>query len=291
LLVGETGTGKEVLAQGIHRWSGRRGELVDVDCGALATGMVVAELFGHRRGAYTTAVDSMPGLLEQAAQGTLFLDELASLPAEGQAALMRVLETGEVRRVGDRAKQHVDIRLLAAVHDDIGAPGGLGRLRSDLFHRLAGTVIHLPPLRDRTEDLLPLARHLAAAQGRSVPDSVLGLLERHHWPGNVRELRHVIARAASLSDTRELGAGHFAEALDLGVRRPPARMDPNVLFRQSGLAAEHRRLLELCQRHEGKPDAIAAELGVSRSTLFRRLREAGISLRRGVSAGRSLETG
>jgi transcriptional regulator with PAS, ATPase and Fis domain len=271
LLVGETGTGKEVLAQAIHRWSGRTGELVDIDCGALPSGMVVAELFGHRRGAYTTAVDSMPGLVEQADKGTLFLDELMSLPVEGQAALLRVLETGEVRRVGDRTKHRVNLRLIAAIQQatDLRTE----RLRVDLYHRLAGTVISIAPLRDRPEDLLPLALHLATAIGRSISSSIRGVLERHDWPGNVRELRHLIVRAGSLSDQLEIDAAAVSEALDISLG------DREDLYGQPSRVEQYRMLLAICQRHAGQPDAIADELRISRATLFRRLRDQGISLK------------
>jgi DNA-binding NtrC family response regulator len=273
LLVGETGTGKEVVAQAIHRWSGRPGDLVDVDCGALSSGMVVAELFGHRRGAYTTAIDSMPGLVEQANRGTLFLDELTSLAAEGQAALLRVLETGEVRRVGDRIKHQVDLRMVAAVQPDGNEGRGLGSLRTDLFHRLAGTVIHLPPLRNRPEELLPLASHFASLHQRSVASTAAGVLERHQWTGNVRELRNVIGRAVFLTDDYTIGSHAIAEALDLDtpVRTREEDSELRVL--------RHREMLDLCRRHSGRPELMAVELGVSRSTLYRRLREAGITLR------------
>lgn len=277
LLVGATGTGKEVLAQAIHRWSGRRGPLVDVDCGALPPGMAVAELFGHRRGAFTGALDSTPGLVEQAQHGTLFLDELSSLTLEGQAALIRTLETGEVRRMGDRGKVRVDLRLVAAVQDSVDALRVEGRLREDLYQRLAGAIIHLPTLQARWEDLLPLARHLAAQEGRSICDAVVGLLERHSWPGNVRELRHVIMRAASLTDSRTLGADVVAEALDVNQvtgRHPSTRpVRPG-----SGVSEEIQALIELCRVHAGKPKPIAVALGLSRATLYRKLRRLGLRL-------------
>jgi len=276
LLVGETGTGKEVLAQAIHLWSGRRGELVDVDCGALPPGMVVAELFGHRRGAYTTAIDSMPGLVEQAAGGTLFLDELASLPVDGQAALLRMLETGEVRRVGDRSKLRVDLRLIAAVQE-VDAPGHRATIRRDLYHRLTGTLIYLPPLRERSEDLLPLVRHLAGTLGRTVPDSSQLLLERHSWPGNVRELRHVVARAAASSDGTPITVAALAEALDIGGSAL-SRAGPSV-GHQGGGDADRRALIALCRRHMGRAGAIASDLGVGQSTMYRLLRRHGLRLR------------
>ncbi len=274
LLIGETGTGKEVLAQAIHRWSGRAGDLVDVDCGALPPGMVVAELFGHRKGAYTTAVDSVPGLVERAHRGTLFLDELASLPPEGQGALLRVLETGDVRRVGDHAKVRVSVRLVAAMQESRGHVVGHHQLRPELYHRLAGTVITIPPLRHRPEDLFPLARWLANGHQRGLAPSATRLLELHRWPGNVRELRHVIARAVSLTEARELDGEAVAEALDLGgapLARRPERPQPVLIRERSILLARYRDC-------EGDTDLMAAVLGVSRATLYRRIQRAGLRI-------------
>lgn len=278
LLVGATGTGKEVLAQAIHRWSGRRGPLVDVDCGALPPGMAVAELFGHRRGAFTNAVESMPGLVEEAQHGSLFLDELASLTLEGQAALLRAMETGEVRRMGERKKMRVDFRLIAAVQDNEVALRMDGRLREDLYQRLAGERIYLPPLRARQEDLLPLARHFARQEGREVSDSILGVLERHRWPGNVRELRNVIRRGASLTDDRMLETAVIKEALDM-TSSGNGSMQPRVSKIFSALPSEIDGLAELCRLHQGKADPIAAALGLSRATLYRKLRTLGLNLR------------
>jgi two-component system NtrC family response regulator len=279
LLVGATGTGKEVLAQAIHRWSGRRGMLVDVDCGAFPPGMAVAELFGHRKGAFTNAVDSIPGLVEQAQHGTLFLDELSSLTSEGQAALIRMLETGEVRRMGDRTKVRVDLRLIAAVQDSVDALRAEGRLREDLYQRLAGAIIRLPPLQARPEDLLPLARHLATQEGRNLSDAVVGLLERYAWPGNVRELRHVIIRAASLTDSRTLDAEAIAEALDVNLVALGSEFCGRPVTPGSALPEELRAFAELCRDHGGRPGPIATALGLSRATLYRKLRRLGLSLR------------
>ena len=275
LLVGETGTGKEVFAQAIHRWSGRSGELVDVDCGALPAGMVVAELYGHRRGAYTTAVDSMPGLLEQAHGGTLFLDELGSLSMEGQAALLRVLETGQLRRVGDRTKLRVDLRAVAAIQEEGSRLVDTGRLRPDLWHRFSGCVIRLCPLRERLEETGTLAVHFARLGGRQISRSGIRVLFNYSWPGNVRELRQVVLRAAGLTDDAVLCAGTMAEAIDLGTNLSTrgGHCDPNQID------AEARRLmLGLCQAHDWQAEAIAGVLGIARSTLYRRLQRLGIRL-------------
>lgn len=283
LLVGPTGTGKEVLAQAIHRWSGRPGALVDVDCGALPAGTIVNELFGHRRGAYTGAVDSEPGLLEQAHGGTLFLDELGSLPPAGQAVLLRALETGEVRRIGEAAKRRVSVRLLAAMQQLPGA-GPDPMIRADLLQRLGGGIIRLLPLCQRPEELMPLAQRFAAEQGRCLRAEVRAVLLAYCWPGNVRELRHVIARALALQAVGAVGAAAVAEAVDAGVG-----LDDLTSSTADGAAGERARLVHLCGVHGGRIEPIAAALGVSRATAYRRLRHHGIRLesmrREGSGAG------
>lgn len=166
LIVGATGTGKELLARHIHHRSRRRGELVDVNCGALPREMAESLLFGHRRGAFTGAVESTVGHVERADGGTLFLDEVLHLPPEGQVKLLRVLETGDVQRLGEGRKRNVDLRIVAAAQDDTTERLGLGVFRRDLYQRLAGVVIHLPPLAERPEDIVPLAAHFAARRSR-----------------------------------------------------------------------------------------------------------------------------
>ncbi len=263
LLVGATGTGKEVLAQHIHRRSRRHGEFVDVNCGALPRDMMESLLFGHRRGAFTGATDDGVGLVTQAGGGTLFLDELSSMPPEGQAKLLRVLETGELRRLGDSEKQHVDFRVIGAVPDTVKSLVNEGLLRTDLYHRVASVVIRLPRLRERPEDLGVLAAHFAARHECTIAADTLPLLREHDWPGNVRELRAVVDRAAVLADGPQILARHLAEALfGLGP----------------GEAETRRTLLQLYEQHEGDRDAMARAAGVSRATLYRRLKAAGIRL-------------
>ena len=262
LLVGATGTGKEVLAQHIHRLSRRAGEFVDVNCAALPREMIESLLFGHCRGAFTGASDDGVGLITQAGGGTLFLDELSSLPPEGQAKLLRVLETGELRRLGDHRKQRVDFRVIGAVQAEESLVDG-GLLRSDLYHRVASVVIRLPRLRERPEDLGLLAGHFAARHGHTIAVDALPLLREHDWPGNVRELRAVIDRATVLADEHQILACHLVEALH--------GFGP-------GDAEARRALLGLCRRHDGDRDALARAVGVSRATLYRRLKAAGIRL-------------
>ena len=275
LLVGATGTGKELFAHYLHQRSGRSGELVDVDCGALPTDMLESLLFGHRRGAFTGAIDATEGLVSRAAEGTLFLDELSSLPITGQAKLLRVLETGEVRRVGDTGKRRIEFRLVAAVQDDVMDRLEAGSLRQDLYHRVAGTVVYLPPLRERGGDLFRLAAHFAAAQGRILGSGAMAVLESHGWPGNVRELRRVIQRSVMLTSGRELDGRTVADALGTGPTFTGRTPQPRP-------GSEKVRLLGVCAANGWDPIRIAAALGVSRATLYRRLGEQGIRLR-GIS--------
>jgi DNA-binding NtrC family response regulator len=290
LLVGPTGAGKEVVARHVHAASGRPGELVDVNCGALPQNMIETLLFGHRRGAFTGAVESTVGLICRAHGGTLFLDELASLPAEGQAALLRVLETGEVRPLGGGAKQRADFRLVAAVQDDVFVRIEQLRFRADLYFRINGVAIHLPPLSARPEDIEPLARHFTHLQHRTIDVRALAFLSSQRWPGNVRELRAVVERACVLTEERTICEAAIIDALN-EANRPAAHEAPGRA--ESGDPATQRRvrastalaqrtararLTEVCVAHGFKADEIAAALGISRATLFRRLRLCGLSL-------------
>src|SRR3989442_1251533 len=187
LLVGATGTGKELFAKHIHVLSGRPGQLVDVNCCALPRDMVESLLFGHRRGAFTGAVESTVGYVERSDGGTLFLDELQSLAFEAQGKLLRVLESGEVGRLGAGTTQRVDLRLVGAVQDDINDAVEGGRFRRDLFQRAAGVVIELAPLAARPEDVVPLAEHFAGLQGRRLEPGVEHRLLNYSWPRNGRE--------------------------------------------------------------------------------------------------------
>lgn len=275
LLVGPTGSGKEVLAQHLHAFSGRDGELVDVNCGALPRDMIESLLFGHRRGAFTGAAESTVGLVARAHHGTLFLDELASLPPEGQAKLLRVLESGEFLRLGDAEKRWADFRVVAAVQDDIEARVEAGLFRRDLYYRVAGFRITLPPLSKRREDIAPLAEYFAGIQGCSLSAEAAPVLIGRPWPGNVRELRMTIDRAAALADGPVLDAqviasaiGETAESLD---GAGAARGNP-------ALAALREELMQVCLAHRGRSASMAAALGISRATLFRRLRACGLSL-------------
>jgi transcriptional regulator with PAS, ATPase and Fis domain len=277
LLVGDTGTGKELFAQEIHRWSGRSGRFVDINCGALPRDLVEGELFGHKRGAYTGASEDSAGLVSQADGGTLFLDEVSNLPPEGQAKLLRAVETREVRRLGDPAKRRVDFRLISAVQRDLARGIRDGGFRSDLFQRLAGIVITLPPLSERAEDIVTLAEYFANLGQKQLGPGVKAVLERHSWPGNVRELRSAIDRAMILEEESRLGSVAVAEAIDLGLP-PHDAAEPSS-------TVEYKQLMELGHQTAWNRHQMAEALGMSVATLYRRLRESRISLRRAALLG------
>jgi two-component system response regulator GlrR len=217
LILGETGTGKEVFAQAAHYLSPRTARpWVAVNCGAIPTDLIEDELFGHVRGAYTHAHSARPGLIREAEGGTLFLDEIDSLPAGAQVKLLRFLQDKEYRAVGSSQTLRADVRVLAASNRQLAQLAAEGRFRQDLFFRLNVITLHLPPLRERRADIVPLALHFLAAAGRQwqkpaptlAPDALNKLLA-HRWPGNVRELKNVIDRATLLSNGGVLAAQHI----------------------------------------------------------------------------------
>jgi len=270
LLVGATGTGKERFAEHIHERSSRPGPLVDVNCGALPREMGESLLFGHRRGAFTGAVDSAIGHVERSDGGTLFLDELESLAPDAQGKLLRVLETGDVQPLGAPGKRRVNLRVVSTVQDDIGAALKSGRFRRDLFQRVAGVVIELPRLAARPEDIVPLAEYFAERGDQRLEPGATRVLLDYTWPGNVRELRLAIERAGELVENGSIPAGAVAEAIDLGAVAEPA---------VAGSSDERTRFVRICEAQRWNAPGIARVLGISRTTLHRRLRDLGISLR------------
>ncbi|MBX3187056.1 MAG: sigma-54-dependent Fis family transcriptional regulator [Labilithrix sp.] len=241
LVLGESGTGKELVARAIHQRSRRAHKpLVTVNCGAIAKDLVESELFGHKRGAFTTAHAARAGLFEAADGGTIFLDEIGELPLRTQVTLLRTLQSGEVKAVGSDETSTVDVRVIAATNSDLKAEIARGNFRSDLYYRLNVITISIPPLRDRGDDVLLLAHHFlqmhAAATGRSVKrvsDEAALLLERYDWPGNVRELEHAIERAVVLARTETLDPESLPVEIVTGVesseRTRASRLPPPPL--------------------------------------------------------------
>jgi DNA-binding NtrC family response regulator len=222
LIEGETGTGKEVVAHAVHRLSPRSAKpFVVLNCAAIPEALLEAELFGHTRGAFTGAVQSRTGRIEAAHGGTLFLDEIGEMPIGLQAKMLRFLENGEIQRVGDNDTVRVNVRVVAATHQDLEARANAGDFRLDLYHRLAVFPIEIPPLRERLDDIAALSEHFLALMGRNAPRknlsaAALDKLYAHDWPGNVRELAHVLERASILAaDSPTL------RAEDIRLRRAP----------------------------------------------------------------------
>ena len=267
LIIGETGTGKELIAQRIHARSHRTGPLIDVNCASLKPEIAESLLFGHRRGAFSGAVETTQGHLLRASGGTLFLDELGSLHPLSQASLLRVLETGLIRRVGDERSQFSDIRVVGAVQTDLPDLMARGDFRRDLYERIACAIVELPPLRDRGPDIIELAYHFATEAGVELEGGACSQLRAYHWPGNVRELRAVITRAAVLSDTSVIGAGDIEKAI---TRRLTSHRDMSLP------SAEAQRIIDVCEASDWVIPRAASQLGIGRSTLYQRLNDFGI---------------
>lgn len=278
LLQGESGVGKELAARFIHHRSTRaEGPLITVDCTTLNANLFEAELFGHERGAFTGSVGRRPGLFEQADKGTLFLDEVGELPLELQAKLLRVLESGEFRRVGGRHQLRADVRIVAATNRDLLHRVEGGGFREDLYYRLACIVVFLPALRERREDIPALAdallNQLCREQGRPcyMTREAVESLTRYDFPGNIRELKNVLQRAVALSPDGVIDA----ELLDLGQARGHLLESLPVPDEGEGSPVqqvESRYIATLLSRYNGHRRSVAEALGVSERTLYRKLR-------------------
>ena len=277
LITGETGTGKELIARAIHRRSPRaRGPLVKVNCAAIPSTLLASELFGHERGAFSGAVERRKGRFEQAHGGTLFLDEIGELPPEMQVLLLRVLQEREFERLGGTQTLQVDVRLVAATNRDLAEDVRVGRFRSDLYYRLNVFPVDVPPLRERTEDIPPLAAHFAEKYGERfarkisrIERKTLDVLQAHHWPGNVRELENTIERAVILSRNGVLSVDH-------GMLRSAAAES----IAQDPASSEERSAIEAALKDSrGKvsgENGAAKRVGVPASTLEFRIKKLGI---------------
>ncbi|HKC59555.1 MAG TPA: sigma 54-interacting transcriptional regulator [Myxococcales bacterium] len=285
LILGESGSGKEVAARAVHELSPRAGEaFVPVNCGAISPELAEAELFGHERGAFTGAIGSSPGAFGAADGGTLFLDEIGDLPLPLQVKLLRALEAGEVKPVGSPRPRRIDVRIVCATHRDLKKLVRAGSFREDLYYRLAGLTVSLPPLRDRREDILPLAEHFLAQESggaqRGFSADARARLVAHAWPGNARELRHVVQLAAILTDGPIIRGA--ALRIEDGQRSCPAGTDPGegrdlVDLRGRTLEQiEEMAIRSAWERHRGRRGAMARELGIARSSLLRKLDELGL---------------
>jgi transcriptional regulator with GAF, ATPase, and Fis domain len=290
LVQGETGTGKELVARALHVLSPRRRTgFVAHDCGATPDTLIESELFGHARGAFTGAVAERPGLFEAAHGGTLFLDEIGDASPLLQMKLLRVLQEGEARRVGETRVRRVDVRVVSATHRGLDEAFAAGAFRADLFFRLAAVRVHLPPLRERGDDVLLLARHFsaaaAAACGEAPPELGAGLVEhlrRYPWPGNVRELANACAYAVRVAGAR--GTVEWAHWPPPPAGAPAAVAGPRGLHAETR-ALEERRLREALDRTHGNKSRAARSLGLSRQGLLKKLRRYGLLAAGDAAAG------
>jgi two-component system nitrogen regulation response regulator GlnG len=308
LILGESGTGKELVAEAIHQHGSRKGgPFVAVNTAAIPSELIESELFGHEKGSFTGAVARHIGKFEQADGGTLFLDEIGDMPLEAQTRLLRALQSGRIRRVGGREEIPIDVRIVSATNRDLAPLIASGRFREDLFYRLNVVPIHLPPLRERPDDIAALTRHflnLAGTEGlprRRLADEAIELLQRQPWRGNVRELRNFAYRAALLAREDEIDAATVGQLL---ADRPateeaggsadlPAALSawlaqnpiaPGALY-HSALAAFEKPLFEhALAKTGGNQLRAAALLGINRNTLRKRLSELSIDPER-FSAG------
>jgi len=267
LLEGESGTGKDVLSRAIHARSARASEpMVVVDCGAIPATLIESELFGHERGAFTGADKARKGVFEEANGGTLFLDEIGELPVDMQPKLLRALEAREVRPIGARASRPIDVRVIAATSRRLAEAARTGEFRSDLFYRLAVARVTVPPLRDRPEDVLPIARAMLRVlrndPALEIPTDLASMLEAYTWPGNVRELRNVVERWAALgrldrtmfdpleaqmSAEDDLAMLPYHEARKIVLDRFEEKYLPRVLERAGGVMARAAELAEVAR--------------------------------------------
>ena len=303
LVTGETGAGKELVAEALHDNSPReKGPFVVLDCGSIPPNLIESELFGHERGAFTGATGSYAGAFERANGGTVFLDEIGELPINMQPKLLRVLERKEVRRVGGAKTIEVDVRIVAATNRDLGVEVNRGRFREDLYYRLAVARVHVPPLRDRKDDLPLLIEHILATtpggEAAQIAQETIDLMMKHDWPGNVRELRNVIERAVLLAESPEN---------EDSLRRAPApvpRSEPSVTVTPSQTATstdaqmtvpvdvtipfkmakqnvisefERRYISRLLAQHDGNISAAARAAGIDRMSIHKMLHRLGLA--------------
>jgi two-component system, NtrC family, response regulator AtoC len=292
LILGETGCGKEVLAETVHVLSNRPGPLARINCAALTESLLESELFGYEKGAFTGAATAKVGLLEGADGGTVFLDEVGELPLTVQAKLLRAVERREVLRVGAIRPKEIDVRFVAATNRDLPVESEAGRFRRDLFYRLEEVTLIIPPLRERRGMIGRLALHFLREVGResgrpaTLATEALAALEAHPWPGNVRELRSVIARAALLARGGEIGLRHLGLARRATTAEPPAAAveaapAPAPAGGRHGLDDEQRadrdRVVAALDACAGNQTRAARMLGIGRTTLLKKLGLYGIS--------------
>jgi len=293
LLLGETGTGKEVVARAIHD-ANPRGEFVPIDCGALVGTLMESELFGHVKGSFSGATENKKGLVELADGGTAFFDEIGDLPLEMQVKLLRLIQEHEFRAVGSLKWRSVDIRIIAATHRDLLAEVGAGRFRQDLYYRLNVFTMHLPALRDRKEDVPLLIDHFLRSSDSFYPSiEVLELLQSYDWPGNIRELQHCVERMTALQSEGALQMSdlpsallHHCAANDLERLAAAAVEEASAYLPEVRLPSrapvislpesEKQTIAAALASTRGEKQSAARILGIGRTTLYRKMKEYGM---------------
>jgi len=303
LITGETGTGKELVSESLHELSPRiHGPFVVLDCGSIPANLIESELFGHERGAFTGATSSYVGAFERAHRGTVFLDEIGELPLPLQPKLLRVLESRDVRRIGSTKVTDVDIRVVAATNRDLGVEVNRGRFREDLYYRLAVARVHVPPLRERKEDIPLLIEHILAStpggENAYIAPETIDLMMKHDWPGNVRELRNVIERAVLLSESPAHDSLRRAPMPSTPKEPGAVTTTPSVTASQTGAAMtvpvditvpfklakqnvinefERRYIVKLLEQHDGNISAAARSAGIDRMSIHKMLHRLGLA--------------
>ncbi len=280
LLTGESGTGKELIAQAIHYNSPRReGRFVAINCGALPASLLESELFGCKKGAFTGATENRQGLLEAADGGTLFLDEVGNLPMNVQKTLLRFLQEHEFLRIGETRPTKVDVRLISATNSDLLADVRSGEFREDLFYRLNVMNIHLPPLRERPEDIPLLAAHFIREQNAKFGTSIRGLtpealtaIRQFDWPGNIRQLKNVIEASMAMENGEQLSLPVLAQFIDIGAEPTAAGQSESDYAAALG-RFERDYLRSLLQKTGGNIEAAAREAGMNMATIYRKLKK------------------
>jgi transcriptional regulator with PAS, ATPase and Fis domain len=286
LIHGETGTGKELLARAVHANSRRRNHpFVTINCGAIPKDLIEAELFGFTRGAFTGATANKPGKVEMADGGTLFLDEIGELPLESQVKLLRLIQQGEVERVGATAPRTINVRIIAATNRNLSAMVEDGTFREDLFYRLAVVPLYLPPLRERKEDIPELAEHLFhkakerhGMQSLRIAAPVVPRLSGYRWPGNVRELENVVERMLVLSNGEQITENDLPDELR-STSQPPTNTSLVLDIPEEGISldgVERELLLRALEKANGNQSKAARYLDISRRTFIYRMEKHGL---------------
>ena len=282
LITGETGTGKELVAKAIHHNSPRKDHpLLALNCGAIPRELLASELFGHVKGAFTGAREDKMGLFEAASGGTLILDEISEMPEDAQVHLLRVLEERVIQRLGERASRDVDVRVIAIANKDLMKEVSEGRFREDLYYRLSVFPIHIPPLRERPEDIPLLAEHflrdIERELGGFAPD-VFETLQSHSWPGNVRELRNAVHRAVALAEEgKHIQAYHFPPEITRGESLIHDAIGAGSGYSETVKSFQRRFVEQVLRECEGNRHEAARRLKMDRANLLRLIKRLGIS--------------